>query len=138
MFTARHGQLPSTWVFPVSPNPFLLHASLTGRTNGRSLGTFQKAMLFRKLESLDSNVLSHPLQATRDAMLTRPTSGLPVKHIHITLRWQTTDWGLFRRPCHWNCARITRGLCPQCAVSTTLSAILSPTPTTAATVKSIQ
>jgi hypothetical protein len=47
------GLLPSTWFYPVSIIlPFFranlhLHATLTRGTNGQSLGTFLKAVLFR-------------------------------------------------------------------------------------------
>jgi hypothetical protein len=38
-----------------------LHVVLTSRTNGRSLGTFRKALLFRKSGVLDRKVLSLPV-----------------------------------------------------------------------------
>jgi hypothetical protein len=50
----KTGYSPSTPVFPVTIFPSMLHThlhlhvALTRRTNGRSLGTFQKAKLFRK------------------------------------------------------------------------------------------
>jgi hypothetical protein len=67
VFTARYGLgyiiqvlavgwgfVPVLPIFPLSinaPHSSSLHFGLTRRTNSRSLGTFQKAMLFRKSES---------------------------------------------------------------------------------------
>jgi hypothetical protein len=47
------GVSPCTSVFPVSINPLMLHTNLhvafAGRTNGRSLGTFQKTNIFAEI-----------------------------------------------------------------------------------------
>jgi hypothetical protein len=58
------GFYPSTSVFsgnisqPMLHTHLYLHVAVTGKTNGRGLGTFQKAMLFQNSGTLDRKVHS--------------------------------------------------------------------------------
>jgi len=61
---SRQAILRALWVSPVTIFPSMLHThlhlhvALTRRTNGRSLGTFQKAKLFRKARGIGRRALS--------------------------------------------------------------------------------